>query len=394
MYLKKYYGFFMKIAFVYDVLYPDTIGGVEKRIFEIGTRLAERGHEIHLFPMSTGIGNNVITWNGLFIHQVCRPMKLYTGGRRSVIQALWYSFHLFPVLLKTRVDIIDCQNFPYFPVIVSRIAGWLKKEVCVITWHEVWGPYWYRYLGFAGAAGRVIEKIVLLLSGSSIAVSHHTAARMVNEGYNKNPDIIPNGINLKAIQAITSEKDGSDVIFIGRFIPEKHPELVVEAIRILSGEYPDLTCTMIGDGPMMIDIHEMVRDYGLSGVIRLPGFINDYNQVIRMMKAARVFVLPSEREGFGIVCIEAMACGLPIVITDIFLNAATDHVLPGCGYCAKPSAEDIACGIKIFFSQSPDKTCLDEYVRNHDWDRITSLIEEVYNRLSDEKSPGYFNIKK
>ena len=48
----------MKIAFVYDVLYPDTIGGVEKRIYEIGTRLARRGHEVHLFPMATDPEND------------------------------------------------------------------------------------------------------------------------------------------------------------------------------------------------------------------------------------------------------------------------------------------------------------------------------------------------
>ncbi|MBP7035111.1 MAG: hypothetical protein KBB00_05075, partial [Methanospirillum sp.] len=63
----------MKIAFVYDVLYPETIGGVEKRIFEIGTRLAERGHEVHLFPMFDGSDVSIINRDGLIIHPVCRP---------------------------------------------------------------------------------------------------------------------------------------------------------------------------------------------------------------------------------------------------------------------------------------------------------------------------------
>lgn len=371
----------MKIAFVYDVLYPETIGGVEKRIFEIGTRLAERGHEIHLFPMFAGSDRDVKIRDGLIIHPVCRPMGLYTGGRRSVIQALWYTLHLFPVLLKVQVDIIDCQNFPYFPVLVSRLIGFLKREKCVITWHEAWGAYWYQYLGLSGIGGRVTEKIALLLSGSSIAVSHHTADRMRNEGYPGSPEIIPNGITLQDIRTIPPDEKTTDIIFIGRFIPEKHPELVVEAARILVEEKPGLTCTMIGDGPMMTRIVEMIHDFGLSENIHLPGFVSDYQEVIRRMKAARVFVLPSEREGFGIVCIEAMACGLPIITTNYPLNAASDHVLPGCGYCAVPSPEDIACGIRTFLSQSPDKTILDEYVGRHDWDRITTVLEDLYNRL-------------
>ncbi|HOL42094.1 glycosyltransferase family 4 protein [Methanospirillum sp.] len=371
----------MKIAFVYDVLYPETIGGVEKRIFEIGTRLAQRGHEIHLFPMSPGKEKSIFVRDGLIIHPVCRPMGLYTGGRRSIIQALLYSCHLFPVLLKVNVDIIDCQNFPYFPVIVSRLVGFLKKETCVITWHEAWGSYWYRYLGLAGIGGRVTEKIALLLSGSSIAVSHHTAERMKIEGYRDNPVIIPNGITLENIRKIEPDKKTTDVIFIGRFIPEKHPELVVEAVRILGEEIPDLTCTMIGDGPMMTRIVKMIHDFGLSENIHLYGFVSDYQDVIRRMKSARVFVLPSEREGFGIVCIEAMACGLPIITTNYPLNAASVHVLPGCGYCAGSSADDIACGIRTFLSKSPDKSIMDKYVIKHDWERITSALEEVYRSL-------------
>ncbi|MCA1917035.1 glycosyltransferase family 4 protein [Methanospirillum hungatei] len=375
----------MKIAFIYDVLYPETIGGVEKRIFEIGTRLAERGHEIHLFPMLTGTGMNILIRDGLIIHPVCRPMGLYTGGRRSVIQALWYSLHLFPTLLSVKVDIIDCQNFPYFPVLVSRLIGFLKKERCVITWHEAWGAYWYQYLGLAGIFGRVTEKIALLLSGSAIAVSHHTADRMRDEGYHGIPEIIPNGITLHEIERIPPDEKTTDIIFIGRFIPEKHPELVVEAVRILKEEIPGLTCTMIGDGPMMTRIVEMINDFGLSETIHLPGFVSDYQMVIRKMKAGRVFVLPSEREGFGIVCVEAMACGLPIVTAQYPLNAALDHVLPGCGYCARPSADDIACGIRTFLTQPPDKTSLEEYVVRHDWDQITSSLEDIYYQLLGEK---------
>lgn len=371
----------MKIAFVYDVLYPETIGGVEKRIFEIGTRLAQRGHEIHLFPMSSGTEKNIFVRDGLIIHPVCRPMGLYTNGRRSVMQALCYSLHLVPVLLRVKVDIIDCQNFPYFPVIISRFIGFMKRERCVITWHEAWGEYWYQYLGWAGIGGRVIEKTALLLSRYSVAVSRHTADRMRKEGFRGRIVIVPNGINLKEIQAIRPNERSADIIFIGRFIPEKHPELVIEAVRILVRDFPDLTCIMIGDGPLMARLAEMIHEHNLTEHIHLPGFISTYHEVIRTMKSARVFVLPSEREGFGIVCIEAMACGLPVITTDYPLNAASDHVLPGCGYCAEPNADDIACGIRTFLSQSPDKSVLDEYVIQHDWEQITSALEEVYGSL-------------
>lgn len=374
----------MKIAFVYDVLYPDTIGGVEKRIHEIGTRLTERGHEIHLFPMVDGENGSIIQRNGLIIHTVCHPVGLYTGGRRSVFQALWYTLHLFPVLLRTRVDIIDCQNFPYFPVIISRLIGWLKNECCIITWHEYWGEFWYQYLGPVGLLGRIIEKITLVASNRAVSVSNHTAERMKSGGYKNEISIIPNGITIADIDRVYPVDKSIDIIFIGRFIPEKHPELVVEAVRILMNEFPDLSCMMIGDGPLMKEITALIEKYRLKKNIHLTGFIADYQEVIRILKGSRVFVLPSEREGFGIVCIEALACGLPVITTNNPLNASSDHILPGCGYCAKPDAEDIADGIRKYLTQKPDNKKSQDYVRDHEWDTITCSLELFYyNTLRD-----------
>lgn len=369
----------MKIAFVYDVLYPDTIGGVEKRIFEMGTRLTERGHEVHLFPMLSG-AEPVMYRDGLIIHKVCEPIGLYTGERRSVLQALLYSLHLFPVLLSVRVDIIDCQNFPYFPVLVARLVGFLRKENCIITWHEYWGSYWYSYLGWFGVFGNVIEKIALLLSNRCITVSRHTALRLGKKP-GEHAWLVPNGITIGDIKDVQPFGPPCDILFAGRFIPEKHPELVVEAVRIIARENPDFTCVMVGDGPKMTEIQGRIKEYSLDRNIHLTGFISSYEELIGRMKQARLFLLPSEREGFGIVCIEALACGTPIITIDHPMNAAGDHLLDGCGYCARPEPEDIAAGIRHCLSSPPDRPAqirMQEYVAAHDWDVITTDLEEVY----------------
>ena len=369
----------MKIAFVYDVLYPDTIGGVEKRIYEMGTRLAERGHEVHLFPMMSG-DEQVINREGLIIHKVCDPIGLYTGDRRSVLQALWYSVHLFPTLLGVRVEIIDCQNFPYFPVLVARIVGFLRRETCIITWHEFWGSYWYSYLGFFGVFGRVIEKIAILLSNQCITVSQHTALRL-GKTVGKQTSLVPNGITIADIEGFQNFGPPGEILFAGRFIPEKHPELVVEAVRIIAEENPEVSCVMVGDGPKMAEIRALIKKYSLTRNIHLTGFLSSYEELIGRMKQARLFLLPSEREGFGIVCIEALACTIPIITIDHPMNAAGDHVLKGCGYCAQPEAEDIAAGIRQCLSSPPDGPALlrmKEYAAAHDWDVLTTDLEAVY----------------
>lgn len=375
----------MKIALVYDVLYPETIGGVEKRIHEVGIRLAERGHEVHLFPMVPGMQADILRRDGLVIHQVCRLTGLYTGGRRSILQALRYSLYLFPVLLKERADIIECQNFPYFPVFVCRIIGILRGEPCIITWHEYWGEYWHRYLGYAGIIGRIIERIALFLSKRSIGVSRLTLRRMQQDMQGLRPAHVPNGITLQEIELSPPAGDPSDILFVGRFIPEKHPELVVEAVRILASGNPGISCRMIGDGPMMDRIRSLVCQYNLADNVSLPGFVSDYRTLIGWMKNSRVFVLPSEREGFGIACIEAMACGLPVVTVRHPLNAAADHILPGCGYVSGLSAGEIASGIIECLSHTPDYHAMKQYVAEHDWDTVTGVIEEVYREIL---SPG------
>ena len=368
----------MKIAYVYDVLYPETIGGVEKRIHEIGIRLARKGHEIHLFGMKYWDGPSVIHRDGMIIHGVCPAMGLYVEGRRSIPQALRYTCSLIPHLLKADMDMIDCQNFPYFPAIAVSLIARLKKQSFVVTWHEFWGKYWFAYLGLKGVLGLITEWFALRCSPKAIAVSPLTKAQMKAAGYPGETVIIPNGLNLSQIDAISPSGKSSDIIFVGRFIPEKHPEYVVEAVRMVLPDYPLLRCLMVGDGPEYQSVFNKIQNSGLSGTIECTGFVADYQIVLSLMKSSKIFILPSEREGFGIAAIEAMACGLSLVTVRHPRNAASVHVRSGAGYLAEMDVSDIARGIRICLGREPDKKVLSTYVSAHDWDTITETLEQYY----------------
>ncbi len=81
----------MRIAFLYDCVYPHTIGGVERRVYEIGRRLAARGHEVHHFGMKSWDGPDTIEEGGIRVHGVSPASPLYTGGRRAVLPAARYA---------------------------------------------------------------------------------------------------------------------------------------------------------------------------------------------------------------------------------------------------------------------------------------------------------------
>ncbi|MFH0968236.1 MAG: glycosyltransferase family 4 protein [Methanobacteriota archaeon] len=368
----------MKIAYIYDVIYPETIGGVEKRIHEIGTRLSKMGHEVHLYGMKYWEGPDIIRRDGLIIHGVCPAIGLYTEGRRSILQAFRYTIGLIPHLLHADADIVDCQNFPYFPVVVTHLITRLHRKALVVTWHEYWGKYWFTYLGWKGLCGILIEKIALRCSPVAIAVSPLTQDQMRRAGYQHDLVIIPNGIDLGSIQAVHPSDIRSDLIFVARFIPEKHPELVVEAVHQLVSKKPGLRCLMIGDGPEMSSVLQLIDKYGLSEHIICTGFVADYSNVIALMKSSHVFILPSVREGFGIVAMEAMACGLSLITVDHQRNAASAHVLPGTGLRTTLDASDIARGVYEYLEKSPDQNTLMQYVSAHDWDTIAVDLETYY----------------
>jgi glycosyltransferase involved in cell wall biosynthesis len=369
----------MKIAFVYDVIYPYVKGGVEKRVWELATRLSRRGHEVHLFGMKFWDGEDTINREGVFLHGVCPVQKLYAGGRRSLWQAIYFSMHLISPLLKERFDIIDCQQFPYFSCFSAKFCSKLKKIPLVITWHEIWGDYWYEYLGWKGFVGKTIERLVARLTSENVAVSKTTAKDLNNLGLNYEINIIPNGIDLAKFRSISPSCGSWDIIFVGRLIKEKHADLLIHAVTLLHHENPNIHVIIIGEGPEYLKIKHHIDDKKMNDSILMCGFYRNHDDLISQLKSSKVFVLPSTREGFGITALEALACGLPVVTVDHPANAIRDLITENNGFLCSLSARDLADKISLAlrnYSMMRDACIVS--AESFDWDNIISDIESYY----------------
>ena len=103
------------------------------------------------------------------------------------------------------------------------------------------------------------------------------------------------------------------------------------------------------------------------------------------MKSSNVLVLPSVREGFGIVVIESNACGIPVVVVDHEMNAAKDLVHEGVnGYKATLSPEDISDKIiKSIENKDKMKTSCIDSSKGYDWNKIVDDLEKVYLEIID-----------
>lgn len=369
----------MKIAFVYDAIYPFVKGGVEKRIWELAVRFTRNGHEVHIYGMKYWDGKPVIIRDGVVIHGVCPAQCLYINGRRTFRQALTFSTHLIGPLISERFDIIDCQQFPYLPCFPAKFASIAKKTPLIVTWHEVWGDYWYTYLGRAGFFGKIIEQLVLRVTGNVLAVSPTTSEQLKSRGFRGSVTILPNGVDLQRINAICPSQEKSDLIFVGRLIREKQVEILVRAFGLLLSEQPDRTLLVIGDGPEKEAIRKLIHDLLLEDRVHCIGFQENHDEIIARMKSSSVCVLPSTREGFGITALEAMACGLPVVTVDHPANAIRDLITEKTGFLCALCAEDLARAIREALRRHADmrQDCA-AAATGYDWDRIAAEIDAYY----------------
>jgi glycosyltransferase involved in cell wall biosynthesis len=374
----------MKIAYIYDAVYPWVKGGVEKRIYEIARRLASRGHEVHWYGVGWWLNGNsdrVIEHEGIILHSVCEPMQLYINGRRSIREAVVFTGKLLPKLIKEGFNVVDCQEFPYFPCFTAKFHSLLRRTPLVITWHEVWDKYWFCYLDKKGLFGWVIERLASKLASENIAVSEKTRKHLEKIGV-KNVRVIPNGIDLKNIESVKPSEEESDVIFVGRLIKDKNLDVLIKAISLIKTVMPDIRCVIVGDGPEKEKLIRLAKELKVEDNLKFTGFLENHDDVIGYMKSSKVFVLPSTREGFGIVALEANACGLPVVTVSHEGNAVCDFINCENGFICKLSSEDIAENILVGVEAGKvmRKKCIENAMR-YDWDIIVDIVESFYNEV-------------
>ena len=357
----------IKIAIVNDTVYPYSKGGAQKRTWEVARRLAQRGHDIHWYGMKYWEGGSITTLDGITLHGVCPPVELYTDGRRSIKQAVIFGVSLIKPLLKGEYDIVDCSIFPYFTCFAAKLYAVLKRKPLVVTWFEVWGNYWYEYLGWRGVFGKMVEKLATKLPDYTIADSSLVRDELMGMGMNSDKvKAIPDGADIELIEKTRPMNKGYDVLYAGRLLSHKNVDVLIEAVSQL----PDITCGIIGDGPERDKLERLACNR-----VEFLGFLENTTDIYAYMKASKVFAFPSTREGSPLAIPEANACGMPVI--------ATDWVEDGMnGFLCKLDSSDMAQKILLAIRERGSMTqrCKD-YAKQFDWDIIVDRIETTYKEV-------------
>lgn len=387
----------MKIAYVYDAVYPFIKGGAERRIYEVARRLSNRGHEIFILGMKCWDGPTLLRANGLNYRGISPHMNCYHSGRRSIVQALGFGAFAWRMLGEQKYDVIDCGQWPYFHLFSAKAYSLMRGTPFVVTWYEVWKNHWLDYLGRAGVIGMLAEKAFCRFPDRLVAVCEMTRTDLISLGAGqKCIDVIPNGIDCARIQSVSAGPVRTDLAYCGRLKSHKNVHLLIEAVAVLKRAQPKISAVIIGDGPESAALQGLAARLGVTENIIFTGELDDFDKVIGWLKASRVFVHPSTKEGGGsITLFEANACGLPVIavkcpngIDPILIKSGNN------GYFVEPTPEQIA-GTASFLLNNPNQlaansTFSKNIANKYDWEIIACQYERVYEReLSIQRNAGY-----
>lgn len=372
------------VAFVSDAIYPYFRGGKESRYHELSTRLGRRA-DVHVFTMKWWDGPSTRREGNVTLHAASRLYSMYTGQRRSFQEAIFFALGCLR-LLWFRFDVLEADQFPNFHIFTLRLVAWIKRKPLTVTWHEVWGRnYWRLYLGRRTAKlAWFVEWLSMRLPDHLIAASDQTAARLrVILGDRASISVVPNGIDLDGIRNSYPDAAKVDLVTIGRFMPHKKIDMLLDSVALLHASGLPVTCRIIGDGPMREALHAQARRLGIEAAVDFRHDIWEQKDVYALMKAARVAVFPSGREGFGIAVLEAIACGLPVVTTSAPDNLAQYLVAQSsAGVVCAPKADAIADAVRLALARCdghPDgmPADQDEWLADHGWDAAADQVAAV-----------------
>ncbi|MDE1851924.1 MAG: glycosyltransferase family 4 protein [Candidatus Micrarchaeota archaeon] len=311
----------MRIAFAYDVAYPWHIGGIEAIDYREARELA-KDHDVHFYTMRWPGMRARQAKDGILYHTFhnVSQEKLYRHGRRSVREAVAYAFGLFRMFGK-RFDVVITDQFPMLHLPILRLYCLLSRAKLIVQVAEVWDRrYWTSYLGRFGGIAHAFSRLAIRGADYYIANSSETSDALEAIGINPNRiTVFSPVIDSEELKEARSRFKGSNykkVMFSGRFIKEKRIDKLLDAVAIASKKEPAMRATIIGKGPEQARIERIIHDKRLANNVTLSGFYRKKGDFYREIMESSVMLHMSEREGLGIVAIESIALGTPVLLPD------------------------------------------------------------------------------
>ena len=366
----------MKIAILVPLFPPKWLAGTEIATYNIAKHLAKRGHEVHVITsLDKGLPKEGIE-QGFHIHRIGYPR----------VQSLGFIvFHLKFLFLIKRIkpDILHSQ---------SVAIGWhafIAKKVLHKP-YLVWVRGYSEYLSWRFR--KLISKPALKNADAVIALTEDMK-REIQKFCDRGALVIPNGIDLERFEGLPRGNirrqlkitNGQKIIiFVGTLYSIKGVKYLIQAMKLIKNGNRNARLMLVGNGKERQSLEELTKELDLEEDVTFVGKVPN-EEVPQYMIASDVFVLPSLSEGFPNVILEAMACGLPIVVTKV--RGLPEIIEEGKnGFLVEPrSPEQIAEKVLQLLEDDDLRERISrnnkEKVKQYSWERIMRRLEDVYRNL-------------
>jgi glycosyltransferase involved in cell wall biosynthesis len=398
----------VNILFVSDVSIGAVIGGAERVLFEQTTRLAARGHDVHILTrrLSTHQSDDEVIEN---VHEWRYPID-DASAVSYFISTLANGKRLFESL--TKKHLFDCINFhqPFsaYEVLRSARADAIRK---VYTCHSLaFEEYSSRNPMPDSPVGKIkyalhrglrkwIEGVALRRSDAIVVLSAFTKDKLLRHYgiADEKISVIPGGIDLgrfhpaddrRAIRSQLGLPPDKILLFTVRNLVRRMGlENLIVAMRDVVAAFPDIILVIGGEGPLKRKLIHLTHSLGLEKYITLTGFIPEA-VLPDYYRSADVFILPTvELEGFGLVTLEALASGTPVLGTPV---GGTKEILGlfNPAYLFKDTSSESIAELIIktgeLFKNNPihwkevSSQCRLFAQNNYSWDKNIHVLEKLF----------------
>lgn len=397
----------MRLLYLADAVFADLPGGSKMVAWQLGCRLVRRGHEVtFLVPAHDAAGAREEERDGVQVIRYANdsPPLRFIGAGRAACRRLWT--HGPFDLVHTHFAYAGLGPLQAIPPSVPRVRGfygfWDEEGWVQETRLEHGGVS--RLTAVLKQYGRGwVERRDLWQSDAVVAMSDYSIGLLSKRGVSPaRLHCLPPGVDSERFHpppdkaAIRRElglpTDRRLLLSVRRLVPRMGLDNLIAAMPAIVAHRPDALLLIGGQGPERERLQAQIGALGLSKYARLIGFLPD-DRLADYYGAADLFVLPTVAlEGFGLVTLEALACGVPVVGTPVGATPEILRQVDGRLITRDATPDALADAICRFWAGDGPETLtarrLHDFARGrYPWDAHIAGMEQLYAGLCDRRGP-------
>jgi teichuronic acid biosynthesis glycosyltransferase TuaC len=312
----------------------------------------------------------------------------FSGSNLKKIYQRTVGLFLNSIKKRAEYDIIHVQTsggiFSFISAITGALASSLLKKKFIFTYHnsKILYPRLFK---------------LCLRRADTIFLVSQLQKDLIQKRYPElvhKVQIIPNGFDQSKFcvkdqrecrVSLRLPTDKKILLTVGNLLDVKGHRYLIEAMEMIKGKRNDVICAIVGTGCLRQELSVQISQSGLDRDIILTG-VKPHDEIPLWINACDLFVLPSLRESFGVVQIEAMACGKPVVATR---NGGSESIIISHKYgllCEPANPQDLSNTIIAGLSKRWDNNAISNYASlNYRWDLVALKTKKVYEEVFKEQ---------